>query len=91
MMSYGFVCCFWDKISSKILTLRGKQVILDRDLAELYQVETKRLNEQVKRNIERFPSDFMFQLNENEKKEKVSKCDHLNTIKFSTVHPYKIY
>ena len=52
------------EISSKILTLRGKQVMLDRDLAELYQVETRRLNEQVKRNIDRFPDDFMFQLHE---------------------------
>jgi hypothetical protein len=56
------------EISSHILTLRGKQVMLDRDLAELYQVETKRLNEQVKRNIDRFPEDFMFQLNERELK-----------------------
>ena len=54
------------EIGSKILTLRGKQVMLDRDLAELYQVELKRLNEQVKRNSERFPDDFMFQLNKEE-------------------------
>ena len=54
------------EINSKILTLRGKQVMLDRDLAELYQVELKRLNEQVKRNSERFPDDFMFQLNKEE-------------------------
>lgn len=44
-----------DAISNKIYTIRGLQVMLDRDLAELYQVETRRLNEQVKRNIERFP------------------------------------
>jgi len=50
------------EINSKILTLRGKQVMLDRDLAELYQVDTKRLNEQVRRNLDRFPDDFMFQL-----------------------------
>ncbi|HHD78403.1 MAG TPA: ORF6N domain-containing protein [Epsilonproteobacteria bacterium] len=54
------------EISSKIVTLRGKQVMLDRDLAELYAVETRRLNEQVKRNSDRFPSDFMFQLTEKE-------------------------
>ena len=54
------------EISSKILTLRSKQVILDTDLSELYQVELKRLNEQVKRNRERFPDDFMFQLNKEE-------------------------
>lgn len=54
------------EISSHILTLRSKQVMLDRDLAELYQVDTKRINEQVKRNIDRFPDDFMFQLTEKE-------------------------
>jgi hypothetical protein len=53
-------------IHHKIYTLRGKQIMLDEDLAELYQVETKRLNEQVKRNHERFPEDFMFQLTEKE-------------------------
>ena len=49
-----------------IRVIRGQQVIIDRDLALLYGVETKRLNEQVKRNIERFPDDFMFQLNKEE-------------------------
>lgn len=53
-------------IEDKIFTIRGMQVMLDRDLAELYQVETKRLNEQVKRNIERFPQEFMFQLTKDE-------------------------
>jgi len=76
------------EISSKILTLRGQQVMLDRDLAELYGVETKRLNEQVKRNIERFPDDFMFQLNEKEKKELVANCDRFKNLKHSTVNPY---
>ena len=55
-----------EQIESLILTIRGKQVILDRDLARLYGVETFRLNEQVKRNIERFPEDFMFQLTKEE-------------------------
>lgn len=55
-----------DDIQSKIFTLRGVQVMLDRDLAILYQVETKHLNRAVKRNIERFPNDFMFQLNRDE-------------------------
>ena len=50
----------------KIFHIRGNKVILDFDLAELYQVETKRLNEQVKRNVERFPADFMFQLSDAE-------------------------
>ena len=53
-------------IETKIFTIRGQKVMLDRDLAELYQVTTKRLNEQVKRNIQKFPSDFMFQLTEDE-------------------------
>ena len=54
------------EIESLILTIRGQQVLIDRDLAKLYGVETKRLNEQVKRNKERFPIDFCFQLNESE-------------------------
>ena len=55
-----------EQIESLIITVRGKQVILDRDLARLYGVETRRINEQVKRNIERFPEDFMFQLSKEE-------------------------
>ena len=54
------------QIESLILTVRGKQIMLDRDLARLYGVDTKRLNEQVKRNMERFPDDFMFQLTKEE-------------------------
>ena len=53
-------------VMNKIFLLRGQKVMLDEDLAELYGVETRRLNEQVKRNAERFPEDFMFQLNEDE-------------------------
>ena len=55
-----------DAIRSRILTIRGVQVMLDRDLAELYGVPTKRLNEQVKRNVRRFPASFMFQLTREE-------------------------
>ena len=55
-----------EQIENLIITVRGKQVILDRDLARLYGVETKRLNQQVLRNIERFPEDFMFQLSKDE-------------------------
>lgn len=62
--------------------------MLDVDLAEIYGVKTKRLNEQVKRNILRFPSDFMFQLSEEEKEEVVAKCDHLSKLKFSVSNPY---
>lgn len=62
--------------------------MIDRDLAELYGVETKRLNEQVKRNIDRFPADFMFQLSKKEKDEVVAICDHLQSLKFSATNPY---
>jgi predicted XRE-type DNA-binding protein len=55
-----------DNIETLIKVIRGQQVMLDRDLATLYGVETKRLNEQVKRNIKRFPEDFMFQLTKEE-------------------------
>ena len=55
-----------ENIQDKIFSIRGLQVMLDEDLAELYQVESKRLNEQVKRNIDRFPEHFRFQLTENE-------------------------
>jgi len=60
------------EVGSCIFTLRGKEVMLDRDLAELYQVKAIRLREQVKRNIKRFPDDFMFQLNEKEVESMVS-------------------
>jgi hypothetical protein len=55
-----------DAIINRIYMIRGMKVMLDSDLAELYEVETKRINEQVKRNLSRFPTDFMFQLNERE-------------------------
>ena len=75
-------------IEQKILLIRGKKVMLDKDLAILYEVPTKRLNEQVKRNSERFPEDFMFQLTKREKAEVVANCDHLKTLKFSPQLPY---
>ena len=55
-----------EQITGKIYFIRGQRVMLDRDLAELYEVETRRLKEQVRRNIERFPEDFMFELTKNE-------------------------
>ncbi|MEO8402236.1 MAG: ORF6N domain-containing protein [Gammaproteobacteria bacterium] len=64
-----------------------KRVILDADLSALYGVTTKRLNEQVKRNKERFPADFMFQLTSAEKQEVVAICDHLSSLKFSRTTP----
>jgi len=55
-----------ERVESRILSIAGQKVIIDSDMAELYAVTTSRLNEQVKRNIERFPADFMFQLNKEE-------------------------
>ncbi len=76
------------QVQSRILFMRGEKVILDSDLAALYGVPTKRLNEQIKRNHERFPPDFMFQLTKPEKDEVVANCDHLQKLKFSPVLPY---
>ncbi len=76
------------QIESKIFLIRGQKVMLDNDLAELYGVETKRLNEQMRRNIERFPEDFMFRLSAEEKAEVVANCDHLAKLKYSPTLPY---
>lgn len=62
--------------------------MLDIDLAQLYGVTTKHLNQQVKRNWERFPEDFMFSLTRKEKEEVVTNCDHLKRLKFSSTLPY---
>lgn len=75
-------------IQNLILSIRGAQVMIDRDLAELYQVPTKRLNEQVKRNIDRFPKPFRFQLSNKEKNELVANCDRFENLKHSSVRPY---
>lgn len=75
-------------IEDRILTFRGKPIMIDRDLAELYGVETKRLNEQVKRNIERFPESFRFQLTNEEKAELVANCDRFNVLKHSKLNPF---
>jgi hypothetical protein len=77
-----------ERIEQSIIFLRGEKVMLDADLAVLYGVSTKRLNEQVKRNRDRFPEDFMFQLTEKEKAEVVANCDHLAKLKYSPNLPY---
>ena len=77
-----------EKIESRIFVIRGQKVMLDADLAELYGVETKVLNQAIKRNIERFPEDFMFQLTNHEKIEVVTNCDHLAKLKYSPTLPY---
>ena len=75
-------------IQNMIYTFRGKQVMIDRDLASLYQVQTKRLNEQVKRNSGRFPAEFCFKLSDKEKDELVANCDRFKTLKHSSSNPY---
>lgn len=77
-----------DDLRSRILTIRGQRVILDADLAALYGVSTKRLNEQVKRNRRRFPRDFVIRLTPTERNEVVANCDHLAELKFSKSLPY---
>ena len=74
-----------DFIKSRIFTVRGIQVILDRDLAELYGVQTKVLNQAVKRNASRFPSEFMFVLAKDEMEELVTNCDRFASMKHSSV------
>ena len=75
-------------IEKRIFTIRGKQVMIDRDLGELYAVQTKRINEQMKRNINRFPLRFCFQLSVNELNELVAFCDRFYKLKHSTSLPY---
>jgi hypothetical protein len=77
-----------EAIKGLIYTVRGLQVMIDFDLANLYEVKTKRLNEQVRRNKGRFPENFMFQLTKSEKDELVAKCDHLEPLKFSPTMPF---
>jgi ORF6N domain len=74
-------------LAHRILLIRGRSVMIDADLAELYGVETRVLNQAVRRNRERFPADFMFQLTRAEKKEVITTCDHLAKLKFSPVLP----
>ena len=78
----------YEIVMNKILVIRSKKVMVDKDIAELYGVPTKRLNEQVKRNKKRFPEDFMFQLTQEEKDEVVANCDHLKNLKYSPNLPY---
>ncbi|HMK27647.1 MAG TPA: ORF6N domain-containing protein [Chitinophagaceae bacterium] len=75
-------------VMNKIIVVRGQKIMIDRDLAELYGITTKQLNQQVKRNSKRFPEDFMFQLDEEEKNEVVANCDHLSSLRFSPNLPF---
>lgn len=71
------------EIEYRIFVINGSHVMIDRDLAEMYGVEVKRLNEQMKRNIERFPESFRFQLRESDKNELVANCDRFESLKIS--------
>lgn len=76
------------EIEEKIFTFRGIQVMIDKDLADVYGVKTKALNQAVKRNVERFPERYRFQLSDNELDELVTKCDRLQILKHSSSNPY---
>ena len=75
-------------IEKLIITVRGEQVLIDQDIARLYGVTTKALNQQAKRNSARFPSNFRFELTEEERDEVVTNCDHLRSLKYRPTLPY---
>lgn len=75
-------------IQGMIFTIRGVPVMVDRDLSDIYQVENKRLNEQVKRNQSRFPDTFRFQLTDAEKEQLVANCDRFESMKHASSNPY---
>ncbi|MBI5462409.1 MAG: ORF6N domain-containing protein [Gammaproteobacteria bacterium] len=77
-----------EPIASRILSIRSQKVMIDADLAELYGVPTKALNQAIKRNPARFPDDFVFQLTAEEKQEVVTNCDHLGKLKYSNALPF---
>lgn len=79
-----------EAIASRIITLRGERILLDADLAVLYGVTTKALNQAIKRNTDRFPEDFVFRLTPEEKTEVVTNCDHLVRLKYSHALPYAL-
>jgi hypothetical protein len=70
------------KIQKRIYIIRKKRIMLDSDIAELYEVEVRQLNQAVKRNIKRFPADFMFRLTKAELTEVITNCDHLQNLKY---------
>lgn len=74
-------------LESLVLCIRQQKVLIDADLAAIYGVPTKALNQAVKRNSDRFPSDFLFQLTEEEKREVVTNGDHLSRLKFAKLQP----
>ena len=77
-----------ERITRGILLIRGQKVIIDADLAALYGVSTKALNQAIKRNKDRFPKDFVFLLTKKEKIEVVTNCDHLARLKYAKTLPW---
>ncbi len=77
----------YKNVEDKILTIRNNKIILDSDVGELYGVETKRINEAVSRNAEKFPEGYLIQITEDEKNELVANCDRFNALKHSTNLP----
>jgi prophage antirepressor-like protein len=77
----------YKEVEKKILSIRGQQVLLDKDVAELYGVETKEINQAVKNNQNKFPEGYIITLSNKEKEELVKNFDRFNTLKHSTVQP----
>ncbi len=77
----------FEEIEDKIITLRGHKVLLDRDVAALYGVETKRINEALRNNLDKFPEDYCFTLQVSEKQQLVENIDRFSVLKHSTVEP----
>ena len=75
------------EVGNRIITLRGQQVLLDSDVADLYGVQTKVVNQAVRNNLEKFPEGYIFELDETEKSEVVKNFDHLQKLKFSPQFP----
>jgi hypothetical protein len=75
-------------LETRIILVRGERVMIDADLAVVYGVPTKALNQAVKRNPRRFPADFAFRLSAAEKSEVVTNCDHLARLRFASARPY---
>lgn len=70
-------------VEEKIIEIRNQHIIIDSDVAQLYDVDTKKINQAVSRNLDKFPVGYIFKLTQNEKDEVVTKCDHLQKLKFS--------
>lgn len=76
-----------EDIEIRIISIRGENVLIDGDVAEIYGVETKRVNEAVKNNLDKFPEDYLIELTQSEKNELVENFDRFNRLKHSTANP----